>query len=149
MAKRKRHLLRRPKHSKSLNQIPGTLTYVGNKESVETSLDVIDYNQEQYERFQSKSPQDAFKFVDEDRITWFNIDGLNNVEEIEKLGEYYELHPLVMEDIVNTGQRPKIEEYQDYLFIVAQMLYYKDGEIENEHISMIVGKKLCAHLSGG
>ncbi|MAM18616.1 MAG: magnesium/cobalt transporter CorA [Christiangramia sp.] len=140
MAKRKRHLLRRPKHSKSLNQIPGTLTYVGNKESVETSLDVIDYNQEQYERFQSKSPQDAFKFVDENRITWFNIDGLNNVEEIEKLGEYYELHPLVMEDIVNTGQRPKIEEYQDYLFIVAQMLYYKDGEIENEHISMIVGK---------
>lgn len=140
MAKRRKYLLRRPRTSKTLNQVPGTMTYVGNKESTETKLDVIDYNELNYERFSSTSPEDAFKFVDEDRITWFNIDGLNNVEEIEKLGDYYELHPLVMEDIVNTGQRPKIEEYKDYLFIVAKMLYYKNGDLENEHISLIVGK---------
>lgn len=133
-------LLRRPKNTKTVNQIPGTMTYVGRKESATTKLDVIDYNLENYERFTSTSTADAFKFVDEDRITWFNIDGLSNVKEIQKLGEHYELHPLVMEDIVNTGQRPKIEEYPDYLFIVAKMLYYKDGNIENEHISMIVGR---------
>ncbi len=140
MAKRRKLILKRPKDTKSVNQVPGTMTYVGNKEAIETKLDVIDYNAENYERFSSTTPEDAFKFVDEESITWFNIDGLSNVEEIEKLGDYYELHPLVMEDIVNTGQRPKIEEYQDYLFIVAKMLYYKNGEIENEHISMIVGK---------
>ncbi len=138
--KRPKSLLRRPKNTKTVNQIPGTMTYVGNKDSVETKLDVIDYNLEQYERFTSTSTEDTFKFVDEERITWFNIDGLSNVKEIEKLGEYYELHPLVMEDIVNTGQRPKVEAYEDYLFIVAKMLYYKNGTIENEHISMIVGK---------
>ncbi len=138
--KRPKSLLRRPKNTKTVNQIPGTMTYVGSKDSVETRLDVIDYNLDNYERFSSTSTEDAFKFVDEDRITWFNIDGLSNVREIEKLGEYYELHPLVMEDIVNTGQRPKVEEYEDYLFIVAKMLYYKNGNIENEHISMIVGK---------
>ncbi|MCM8569996.1 magnesium/cobalt transporter CorA [Gramella jeungdoensis] len=133
-------LLRRPKNTKTVNQIPGTMTYVGRKESATTKLDVIDYNLENYERFTSTSTEDAFKFVDEDRITWFNIDGLSNVDEIKKLGEYYELHPLILEDIVNTGQRPKIEEYQDYLFIVSKMLYYRDGNIENEHISMIVGR---------
>jgi len=138
--KRPKSLLRRPKNTKTVNQIPGTMTYVGSKESAETKLDVIDYNLENYERFTSASTEDAFKFVDEDRITWFNIDGLSNVQEIEKLGEHYELHPLVMEDIVNTGQRPKVEEYEDYLFIVAKMLYYKNGNIENEHISMIVGR---------
>lgn len=133
-------LLRRPKNTKTVNQIPGTMTYVGRKETAQTRLEVIDYNLENYERFTSTTTEDAFKFVDEDRITWFNIDGLSNVKEIEKLGEHYELHPLVMEDIVNTGQRPKIEEYQDYLFIVAKMLYYRNGNIENEHISMIIGR---------
>ncbi|MCP9200627.1 magnesium/cobalt transporter CorA [Gramella sp. GC03-9] len=132
--------MKRPKHAKSVNQIPGTMTYVGRKEAAKTQLDVIDYNQEHYERYRSTTVEDAFNFVDEDRITWFNVDGLSDVEEIKKLGEYYELHPLVMEDIVNTGQRPKIEVYRDYLFIVAKMLYHKDGNIENEHISMIVGR---------
>lgn len=138
--KRPKSILRRPKNTKTVNQVPGTMTYVGHKEATETKLDVIDYNTENYERFSSTTTEDAFKFVDEDSITWFNIDGLSNVKEIEKLGEHYELHPLVMEDIVNTGQRPKVEEYEDYLFIVAKMLYYKNGNIENEHISMIVGK---------
>ena len=140
MVLKPKSLLRRPKNTKSVNQIPGTMTYVGRKEAVQTQLDVIDYNLENYERFTSTSTEDAFKFVDEDRITWFNIDGLSNVAELQKLGEHYELHPLVMEDIVNTGQRPKIEVYPDYLFIVAKMLYYKNGNIENEHISMIVGR---------
>lgn len=132
--------LRRPRTSKTVNQIPGTMTYVGRKESVQTRLDVIDYNENNFVRYKSLTTEDAFNFVDEDRITWFNIDGLSNVKEIQKLGEYYELHPLVMEDIVNTGQRPKIEVYPDYIFVVAKMLYYKNGVIENEHISLIVGR---------
>ncbi|MAS71091.1 MAG: magnesium and cobalt transport protein CorA, partial [Zunongwangia sp.] len=87
--KRKRLSLRRPKSNKALNQIPGTVTYIGNKESTETLLDVIDYNAEHYERFKSKNPQDALKFEDESKVTWINIDGLNNTEEIEKLGKYF------------------------------------------------------------
>lgn len=141
MAKRKRYSLKRPKSTKALNQVPGTVTYVGHKETTETNLEVIDYNQESYEHFTSKIPEDAFRFQEEDKITWFNIDGLNNTSEIEKLGDYYELHPLILEDIVNTNQRPKIDEYEDYIFIVAKMLYYKgNGELKNEHLSMVVGK---------
>ena len=70
MVKRITQSLRRPK-MKSVNQPPGTVTYVGRKESGETSLEVIDYNKENYERHISSSTEDAFKFEAEDRITWF------------------------------------------------------------------------------
>lgn len=141
MVKRIRHLSRRPKSTKALHQAPGTVTYVGTKEKVETTLEVIDYNAGHFERFTSKTPEDAFKFEVEDRTTWINIDGLSNTSEIEKIGKYYELHPLIIEDIVNTNQRPKIDEYSEYFFIVAKMLYYReDGKLENEHISIVLGK---------
>lgn len=147
MVKRTRQLLRRPKATKALNQIPGTVTYIGRKESAETTLEVIDYNKESFERYMSKRPEDAFNFENEDKITWINIDGLSNTGEIEKLGKYYDLHPLILEDIVNTNQRPKIDEYQDYIFVVVKMLYFpKDtvdktnGSLINEHISLVLGK---------
>jgi len=141
MAPRKRYSSRRPKSSKALHQPPGTVTYVGKKELKETELEVIDYNKESYERYLSKTPEDAFKFEEASKVTWINIDGLSNTSEIEKLGKYYGLHSLILEDIVNTNQRPKIEEFHDFIFIVAKMLYFKeDGELENEHISFILGK---------
>ena len=140
MSKRRRYLSRRPKSTKALNQAPGTVTYVGRKEQVETLLEVIDYNTEHFERFTSKKTEDAFSFQEESHVTWINIDGLSNTAEIEKVGKYYELHPLIIEDIVNTNQRPKIDEYQDYFYIVAKMLYFKeDGSLENEHISIVLG----------
>ena len=141
MSTRKRYFTRRPKSTKALHQAPGTVTYVGTKEKAETVLEVIDYNTEHFERYISKKPEDAFQFEEENRVTWINIDGLSNTAEIEKLGKYYELHPLIIEDIVNTNQRPKIDEYKDYYFIVAKMLYHKqDGSLENEHISIVLGK---------
>lgn len=147
MAKRKRHLLRRPKSTKALNQMPGTVTYIGRKESAETKLDVIDYNKKNYERFSSSHPEDAFKFENEENNTWINIDGLYNTLEIEKLGKYYELHPLILEDIVNTNQRPKIDEYEDYIFVVVKMLYFPKDSVDKdnkdlviEHLSLVLGK---------
>ena len=147
MAKRKRHLLRRPESTKALNQIPGTVTYIGRKESLETKLEVIDYNKENFERYESTRPEDAFKFENPDKVSWINIDGLSNTLEIEKLGKYYELHPLLMEDISNTNQRPKIDEYPGYIFMVVKMLYFpkqnSDKNINSlviEHISLVVGK---------
>ncbi|SHG41409.1 magnesium transporter [Salegentibacter echinorum] len=126
---------------RSVHQAPGTVTYVGRKRSMETLLEVIDYNKNNFERFNSKQPIDAFNFDHPDRITWVNLDGLSNTKEIEKVGKYYQLHPLIIEDIVNTSQRPKIDEYEDYLFIVAKMLYFKkNGRLENEHISFVLGK---------
>ncbi len=146
MVKRNRLLLRRPKNTKALNQAPGTVTYIGKKESVETKLEVIDYNKDSFERYTSSRPEDAFNFENPDKITWINIDGLNNTDEIVKLGKYYDLHPLILEDIVNTNQRPKIDEYQDYIFLVVKMLYFpkeatdkKNGSLISEHVSFVIG----------
>lgn len=147
MVKRTRLLLRRPKSTKALNQSPGTVTYIGRKESTQTTLEVIDYNKDAYERYVSSRPEDAFNFENQEKISWINIDGLSNTAEIEKLGKYYELHPLILEDIVNTNQRPKIDEYQDYIFVVVKMLYFpknvedkNNGSLISEHISLVVGK---------
>ncbi|MCM4160806.1 magnesium/cobalt transporter CorA [Antarcticibacterium flavum] len=147
MVKRTRLLLRRPKSTKALNQPPGTVTYIGRKESAETRLEVIDYNKESFERYTSTRPEDAFDFENENKTTWINIDGLSNTAEIEKLGKYYNLHPLILEDIVNTNQRPKIDEYQDFIFVVVKMLYFPkeatsktNGNLVSEHVSFVVGE---------
>ena len=73
--------------------------------------------------------------------TWVNIDGLHRLDIIEKTGQLFNLHPLTLEDIVNTGQFPKIEDYEDYLFIVLKMLYFNEtsNEIEVEQVSLCVG----------
>jgi len=123
------------------NEAPGTVTYSGKKANVTTKVEIIDYSKEHYHRTDSENIEDAFGFEASKHITWININGLNNTKEIERLGEYYNLHPLIQEDIVTTNQRPKMDEYEDYLFIVFKMLHYSDdGDFINEHVSMVVGQ---------
>ncbi len=76
-------------------------------------------------------------------MTWINIDGLHDVENIGRIGTMFDLHPLVLEDILNTGQRPKIDDYDDYLFIVLKMIRF-DGQTQmvvNEQLSMVVADR--------
>lgn len=131
-----------PLHKKrkygSLHQLPGEVTYVGEKESIST-LEIIAYDKKNHQRHESENLEDAFKFKESDQNVWINVNGLNNTQEIEKLGKHYGLHPLIVEDIVNTQQRPKIEEHENYLFIVLKMLYYDDkNEFTKEHISVVL-----------
>lgn len=122
------------------NEIPGAVTYKGKKESLVTKIEIIDYSKDNYRRVDSENIEDAFGFEESKHITWINVNGLSNTAEIERLGEYYSLHPLIQEDIVSTHQRPKMDEYQDYFFIVFKMLHYTDeGRLVNEHVSMVVG----------
>ncbi|NNJ81834.1 MAG: magnesium/cobalt transporter CorA, partial [Flavobacteriaceae bacterium] len=70
-----------------------------------------------------------------------NVDGLSNTDQIELLGTHFQLHPLIQEDIVTTTQRPKMDEYDDYLFLVFKMLHYNErAELIFEHVSMVLGK---------
>ncbi|HET7361521.1 MAG TPA: magnesium/cobalt transporter CorA [Salinimicrobium sp.] len=141
MSKRKKFSLKRPKPYNTLHQVPGTVTYVGHKESSETNLEVIDYNKDCFEHITTKIAEDVFKYEDENKITWININGLSQISEIEKIGKYYELHPLIREDIVNTDQRPKIDEYEDYYFLVTKMLYHNEnGQLVIEPLSIVLGK---------
>jgi magnesium transporter len=74
-------------------------------------------------------------------VTWINIDGLHEVDSIEKLGKHFDLHPLVLEDILNTAQRPKVEVFDSYIFVVLKMLYLSEikREIVFEQVSVVFG----------
>ncbi len=75
------------------------------------------------------------------KVTWINIDGLGDVEALKVLGERFNLHPLALEDVLNTGQRPKIEQTPDYVFICAQMVYQdQDKSLCGEQVSMFLGR---------
>ncbi|MCZ4318995.1 magnesium/cobalt transporter CorA [Aequorivita viscosa] len=127
-----------PKRARNLS--PGTVTYIGKKTTTVTELDIIDYSKEHYHRFETNKIEEAFNYEDSTNITWINVNGLSNTEDIIALGNHFELHPLIQEDIVSTNQRPKIDEYDDYLFLVFKMLHYDNEQLTIEHISMVMGQ---------
>lgn len=126
---------------KTLNSSPGTLSYRGKKHTKTTSVEVIKYNKDEYEKLEFKNLTDVFELIDSNFNSWININGLNNLSEIEQLGSHFNIHPLTLEDVLNTMHRPKIDEFENYLFIVFKMLYFKDdGELNYENVSMVVGE---------
>ncbi|MCW5519486.1 magnesium/cobalt transporter CorA [Aureitalea sp. L0-47] len=125
---------------KARNYSPGTVKYIGTKDTAVSQVEIIDYSPTHADSFIAEGVEEAFRFKTTEEVTWINVDGLSNVEVIEKLGEHYNLHPLILEDIVTTNQRPRLDEYEDYLFIIYKMLYYNDAsELVIEHVSMVVG----------
>lgn len=129
------------KRSKKAGLPPGTLVHIGEKKSDTPKITVMDYDEAHFQEKEIKTIEECFLFKDKPTVTWINIDGLHQVEILEKLGECYGLHPLVLEDILNTDQRPKMEDYGEYLYIVLRMLNYNDksSEIESEQISLVLG----------
>jgi len=126
---------------KKLGQIPGSVIYTGERSKEKLFIDVFDYTKEFCTEKELQTVQESFKYKDTDSVTWINLNGLNHVTQIEALGIHYDLHPLVLEDIVNIAQRPKIDEHDDYLFVVLKMLYYDANEkIVSEQVSFVLGK---------
>ena len=129
------------KRSKKSGLPPGTLVHIGEKKTDRVKITILDYDELQFEEKEAKTIEECFPFKDKPTTTWINMDGLHQVDITEKLGKHFDIHPLVLEDILNTEQRPKIEDFDDYLFIVLKMLYLdgKEDEIKVEQISMILG----------
>jgi magnesium transporter len=120
---------------------PGTLVHVGERKTEAVRTTVIDYDAENFQEKQVSSIEECFPFKATPSVTWINIDGLHEVELIEKLGAQFEAHPLVLEDILNTGQRPKFEDFDKHIFIVLKMLRYNDEQqaVEAEQVSLVLG----------
>jgi magnesium transporter len=141
MSKRKRLKKDKKVKNTSVNQIPGQVTYVGNKLTEAPAVEIINFDKQKVSREDSNNVENAFQYSGNDNITWININGLNHTKEIEKLGKHFSLHPLIIEDIVNTQQRPKIDDYDNYIFVVLKMLYHDaNNEFVNEHLSIVVGE---------
>ena len=125
---------------------PGTLVHIGERKTEKTRITIIDYDETQFEEKQAKRIEECFPFKDKPTVTWINIDGIHEVEIIEKLGSHFGLHPLLLEDILNTEQRPKMEDFGDYIFVVLKMLYHNEAEIEAEQVSLIFGSNFVISL---
>ena len=125
--------------SKNIGLSPGSLVFVGEKRTEKTTINVIDYNETACDEKELKSMEECAVYRDSDTKSWINITGLDNVKLFEKMGEIFEIHPLVLEDILNTEQRPKLEDFDRYLFLVFKIFYFsKDqNEIESEQVSVI------------
>jgi magnesium transporter len=130
------------KRSQTIGLPPGSLIHIGEKKIGKVKIKIIDYNLSSFQEKEAKTVEECFPFKDKNTVTWINVDGVHQLDIIQKLGTCFGLHPLVLEDVVNTGQRPKIEDFETYLFIVVKMLNYsdKDNEIKAEQISLIFGK---------
>ncbi|MFO7991577.1 MAG: magnesium/cobalt transporter CorA [Thermoplasmata archaeon] len=112
----------------------------GNNKGENTTFCLYRYNEsEVHEKETKKVPKLDLK--DGGWVYWVNICGIHDKEKIEEIGEEFGLHPLVVEDILTTNQRPKIEEFDDYLLIVLKMIYWEEGseDITSEHVSLILG----------
>jgi magnesium transporter len=120
---------------------PGSLVHVGEDKRIESRVTVLDYSPTHFtEKLQPKI-EECYVFRDQPTITWINVDGLHDTSIIEKLGACFGLHPLILEDILNTEQRPKTEDYESYIYIVLRMLSY-DGEkagLKSEQVSLVLG----------
>lgn len=129
------------KSPKKPGTAPGTLVHVGEKKIEKARISIIDYDEQNLEEKEVKAIEECFPFKDKPTITWVNIDGLHDVEMIGKIGKHFDVHPLVLESIVNTGQRPKMEDFDNHIFIVLKMLYYDDkiDDIVEEQFSLILG----------
>lgn len=129
------------KRSKKTGLPPGSLVYIGKEWAEKARITIIDYDEMQYQEKKVKTIEECFPIKDKPTITWINIDGLHELEIIEKIGKHFRINLLLLEDIANTEQRPKMEDFGDHLFVVLKMFYYdeKEDEIKSEQVSIILG----------
>lgn len=120
---------------------PGALIHIGEQRAENVRIKIVNYDEAQFQELEVSNVEECLQFKDKPNNTWINIDGIHQVDTIEKIGLYFNLHSLLLEDILNTDQRPKVEDYGDYIFIVLKMLFYddKDNKTKAEQVSLVLG----------
>ncbi|MBU7581738.1 MAG: magnesium/cobalt transporter CorA [Nostoc sp. TH1S01] len=120
--------------------IPGTL--IIDEDAAAPTIILFDYNQTNFIRKQIATPEECLSYLDTESVSWVDVQGLGNQDILQRLGKVFELHPLVLEDVVNMGERPKIEDYEDQLLIIARMVVPKEKTcgFYSEQVSFVLGK---------
>jgi len=127
--------------AKKVGLPPGTLIHVGNKKTEQVKITVIDYDESALQEKKVTNVEECNPFKEKPTVTWINVDGIHDVNTIEKIGENYGIHPLLLEDIMHTEQRPKLEDFEDYIFLVLKMLSFdeKEHRVDTEQVSLVLG----------
>lgn len=121
---------------------PGTMMFIGEQEMHTARVDLIDYNESHLEELRDVSIDRCAESARNPGVRWINVNGIHSVALIESLGKYLDLHPLTLEDIVNTTHRPKTEEFPKYIYVVLKMISYDEtaNQAEIEHVSLVLGE---------
>ncbi|MFA4923770.1 MAG: magnesium/cobalt transporter CorA, partial [Ignavibacteriaceae bacterium] len=121
---------------------PGSLVFTGEQKLAHPNLSLIKYSETSCEVVDSLRAEDISSSIKKNGITWINIEGIHDTALVEKIGEVFHLHPLLLEDILNPQQRPKLDEYDDVVFIIAKMLFMdkKHDKIIDEQVSFVLGE---------
>ncbi|MFW6066410.1 MAG: magnesium/cobalt transporter CorA, partial [Planctomycetota bacterium] len=129
------------RHARKVGQPPGSLVFVGERKAETVGITLFDYDVERYDE-REISVEHCTPLRETPTVSWVNIDGLHDTAVLERLGEDFGIHPLVLEDIANTDQRPKVEVHDDYLFLVVKMISYDEEaeEVGIEQVSLILGE---------
>ena len=123
--------------SKKAGLPPGSLIHVGQQKIDAVQFRIIAYDQEKVDHLQTLD--EALTVTDRSNVLWIDVAGLHEVGLLEKLGQQFGIHPLVLEDILNTEHRPKAEDFTRYVFVVAKYMDWKQDHIENAHVSLVLG----------
>lgn len=121
---------------------PGTPMHIGQQKMEAVEIAVIDYdNAGYYEERETTDVAQLARAKEPQTVTWINVAGLHQIETIEAIGQLFGIHPLLLEDILNTEQRPKMEQYDDYLYMILKLIHWREdaGEAETEQISIVLG----------
>ncbi len=120
--------------------MPGTLRIEPN--APPPVIVLIDYNEQKAVRLQLETPEECAEHLDTESVSWVDVKGLGSEDVLHRLGEVFSLHPLILEDVVNVPQRPKVEEYEHQIVLIARMVVLKKsgGGFHSEQVSLIVGK---------
>ncbi len=120
---------------------PGTVKYFGEKKG-RVRVTVMDYDEQRVEEKEVREAAECFPFKGTGSVTWVHVAGLHDTKLVEDLCACFDVHPLIMEDIVTVGQQPKMEDMDEYLFLVLNTFSYEKEELVVEQVSIIV----CANF---
>lgn len=144
-----RHSLK--KRSRKAGLPPGSLVHIGDSAGGSVRISMLAYDEADWTETPLSGGDLCFSLDGKPGVTWIDVDGVHDVSLLGKIGQCLGLHPLVMEDILNTDQRPKIEDYGAYLYIVLRMLSNggESGEVRSEQVSLILGPNFVLSVQEG
>lgn len=136
MGKKNRHKKNR-QHNKT-GAPPGTVIYHGEEQTNKVKITLIEYNETEFLERDFYDLSECLDCVSGKLVKWINVDGVHQAELIEAIGKRFNIHPLTLEDIVNTSQRAKFEDYENYVVAIMKMIDYNVDELRSEQLSIVL-----------
>ena len=133
----------RSRYTEKAGHDPGELKYIGDKNKSDIKIKLIQYNLETYKEFDSYSFSEIISQLDTSKVNWIDVEGISNTELIQEMATYFDFHPLMTEDILNSEHLPKSEEYERHHFFTLKMMMlifqHSRAIIQQEHLSLVLG----------